>query len=66
MTLKQYLKHNITQVVFAKQIGISGPYLSQILHGKRTPSKYVALMIEAKSNGVIKARSFRDDIKPIR
>lgn len=66
MEIREYMKHNkIKNQDFAKIIGISDAYLSQLCSGARKPSKYVALMIEAKTKGIIKANKLRPDIKKL-
>lgn len=43
---------------FAKRIGISAAYLSQILSGDRTPSLELAVAIEDATCGAVTARSW--------
>lgn len=43
---------------FAKCIGISPAYLSQILAGSRTPSLEIAIAIEDATRGAVPARSW--------
>jgi DNA-binding transcriptional regulator YdaS (Cro superfamily) len=43
---------------FAKRIGVSSAYLSQLLSGKRTPSLEVAVKIERETGGAVLAASW--------
>lgn len=43
---------------FAKTLGISGAYLSQILSGKRRPAIDLAFLIERETGGKVPARSW--------
>lgn len=43
---------------FAKVIGISAPYLSQILNGEKRPSLDLAFRIEAATGGNVPASSW--------
>jgi len=55
MNLKEYLeRENISQRMFAKNLGISNSTASSIVRGKR-PSKKIARLIEAKTYGKVKA-----------
>ena len=52
MTLKQYFKTSrMSQTNFAKMVGISDAYVSDLKHGKRTPGLCVALKIERLTKG---------------
>ena len=42
-----------SQSAFAKEVGISQPYLSQILGGKRRPGYDLMLRIEEKTEGEV-------------
>ena len=44
---------NVTKSDFARSLGISAPYLSQILGGIRRPSLDVALRIASVTNGEV-------------
>lgn len=44
-TTKRLILLGFSQRGFAKKIGISGPYLSQIISGKKTPSPKIAKKI---------------------
>ena len=47
MKLKEWLqKEEISQVDFAKLIGVSQYYLSRIINGKNVPSRKLAMWIE--------------------
>lgn len=64
MNINQYMKkYKMKNHDFAKFIGIAQGYLSQIRHGDRKPSRYLALIIESKTNGEIKAKDLRSDIE---
>jgi len=55
MTLREYLFHNRKSVTeFAKVLEISRSYLSHIIHGKYTPSKYLLQKIEKETNGEVR------------
>lgn len=48
-----------TQAEFADRIGISGPFLSDIIHGKRRPSLNTLDAISVGTNGAITANHFQ-------
>ena len=53
---REYLfKKRITQVDFAKRLGISRGHLSQILHGSKHPSRKLAKKIEEETEGKVTA-----------
>lgn len=50
LTLRRYLRQTkTTQLALAKRLGISQPYLNQILNGRRTPSLELAVDIERET-----------------
>ena len=56
MNLREYLfKKRITQVDFAKRLGISRGHLGQILHGTKHPSRKLAKKIEEETEGKVTA-----------
>lgn len=56
MKLKLYLVENrITVTDFSKELGVTRNYLSGIINGKLKCGKYLAQIIEMKTNGKIKA-----------
>lgn len=56
MNFREYLfKKRITQVDFAKRLGISRGHLSQILHGTKHPSRKLAKKIEEETKGKVTA-----------
>lgn len=56
MNIRDYLfKKRITQVDFAKRLGISRGHLGQILHGTKHPSRKLAKKIEAETEGKVTA-----------
>lgn len=59
--LSQYIAdRGMTRSAFARMIGISGPYLSEILGDKKPkrPSLDLAFKIEAVTNGAVPASSW--------
>lgn len=61
MTLKQWLAENqITHLQFAKMIGKTGGYVSQIKNGKTFPSKDVFLRIRKITKGACLPNDFLD------
>lgn len=58
--LQEYLKGR-RKGDFAKEIGVSGPYLSQIIHGVRRPSFDVMCRIEQATNGAVGLYAWRAD-----
>ena len=44
-----------TRSEFARRIGISAPYLSEILSGSKRPSLDLAFKIEAETGGAVRA-----------
>ena len=56
VNFREYLfKKRITQVDFAKKLGISRGHLNQILHGIKHPSRKLANKIEEESEGKVTA-----------
>jgi DNA-binding transcriptional regulator YdaS (Cro superfamily) len=56
--LRDWLENEqIPQWKFAEKVGISQPYLNQLLAGKRTPSADVAQRIEAATKGAVRCRT---------
>lgn len=56
MDFREFLfKKGITQVQFAKQLGISRGHLNQILHKTKHPSRKLAKEIEAQTEGKVTA-----------
>lgn len=54
MDLKKFLdKSNITQTEYASRVGISQPYLSQILKGIRFPHRVLAQKMSAATYGQV-------------
>ncbi len=63
MEIKKYLAAERIKVKdFARILGIKPVYLSQIICGYRPVSKYLALLIEEKTNGRVRAEVLRPDI----
>lgn len=59
MNLRQYLAQaNRSQSEFARQIGVSRSYLSEIASGAKLPSLTVAAAIERETGGKVSAMSF--------
>jgi transcriptional regulator with XRE-family HTH domain len=57
--------NGISYTKFAKRVGISLPYLSNIISGRSKPSIDLALRLEFESNGELKAMKLRHEIKQI-
>lgn len=56
MDLREYLfRKRITQVDFAKKLGVSRSHLSQIIAGTKHPSRKLAKKIEEETNGHVTA-----------
>ena len=56
MNFREYLfKKRITQVDFAKRLGISRGHLGQILHRTKHPSRKLAKKIEEETEGKVTA-----------
>ncbi|MBF0342779.1 MAG: helix-turn-helix domain-containing protein [Nitrospirae bacterium] len=63
MNIRTYLEQEkITSKEMARRLNISPAYMSQIIHGIRNISIYIAFAIENETNGKIKASSLRNDI----
>ena len=58
MTLNEYLSKHGSGAKFAKDVGISHTYLSMLKSGKRKPSRKLAMIMVALSEGQITAESF--------
>lgn len=55
MRLKDYLIHEkIKSHVFAKELGVSATYFSQVALNKKVPSVKIARAIEEKTGGKVK------------
>jgi transcriptional regulator with XRE-family HTH domain len=62
MNLKEYLtKKNISQEDFARSIGLSQPYISQLVNSERLPSLKVASKIETLTKGSVLATDWIAD-----
>jgi transcriptional regulator with XRE-family HTH domain len=60
-TLGEYMAaRKLTDLVVARQIGVSRPYLTRIRAGRRKPSLRVAAKIEAWSEGAVPAISMAE------
>lgn len=59
-TLRAYCARfpEITQEEWAKKFGVSRPYVSQLMHGKRKPSRILKLRIELVTKGAVSAGSW--------
>jgi len=56
VNFREYLfKKRITQIDFAKRLGISRGHLGQILHGAKHPSRKLAKKIEEETEGKVTA-----------
>lgn len=56
MNFREYLfKKRISQVEFAKKLGVSRGHLNQILHGNKHPSRKLAKKIEEETEGKVTA-----------
>lgn len=55
------LKSGKTRAAWAKQLGVSRSYLSDVLNGKSRPSLELASMIERETDGVVVASSWIPD-----
>ena len=54
--LKEHMKkRGLTQVEFARRLGISQPSLARYISGKQRPSLEVAAKIEMETSGCVKA-----------
>jgi hypothetical protein len=61
MKLRDYLLDvNVTQVEFAKLVGINRPYLNLIIRGRRIPGKHLAVIISNMTGGVVSSKSLMD------
>jgi len=64
MKLKDYLKKKkIDVAVFARLVGVSQPYISQIANAKKNPSLEVALRIVDASKGKVTIRELPYQMK---
>jgi transcriptional regulator with XRE-family HTH domain len=50
--------HGLTQVKFAEMSGFSQNFISQVLAGKRYPSRANAVRLEKSTNGKVPAADF--------
>lgn len=65
MNIKEYLtKENMSQRELAKSIGVSDPYVSEIIAGKKNPSPALATRIEKATNGEVKASDLLQHLVP--
>jgi len=56
LNLREYLfRKRITQIDFARRLGISRGHLGQILHGSKHPSRKLAKKIEEETEGKVTA-----------
>ena len=46
-------KHEITKLAFARQVGLSEPYICQMISGRDKPGRNAALTIVAKTGGEV-------------
>jgi DNA-binding XRE family transcriptional regulator len=54
MNLEEYLKkHSLTRKEFGKMIGVSQPYVTSIIGGKRNPSLALMRRIMKTTNGEV-------------
>ena len=64
MKLLHYLKINkIRQNTFAKVLGISAPYLSQLCTESKVPTLSMALKIQRETGGKVCPEDFADAVK---
>jgi plasmid maintenance system antidote protein VapI len=57
--MKQYLKGNrIYQTNFARQLGVTQPYLSQIISGRKPVSLKMAVRISKLTHGEVPVKSW--------
>lgn len=60
MILRKYLVDNrITITEFARLVGVSRAYMSQVTIGNLKPSKRLCRLIEIESNGHVKYEDFQ-------
>jgi transcriptional regulator with XRE-family HTH domain len=57
--LKVWIEANTTQAEFARQVGCSAPYLSDLLKGKRGVSLDLAIAMSEKTGGAVPIEAFR-------
>lgn len=63
MTLRDFLGvERGAQAMLARQLGITQPYLSQIITGVRQPSSDIAIAIERETGGAVTVEELRPDI----
>lgn len=57
MTLKEFLEtprgSRISQAQWARNMGLTSGYVSQLANGFKTPSLPIALLIEARTDGMV-------------
>jgi transcriptional regulator with XRE-family HTH domain len=56
--LQSWIEENTTQARFADEAGLSKPYLSEILSGKKTPSLDMASRLSRATGGVVPISAF--------
>ena len=57
--LKVWIDANTTQAEFARQVGCSAPYLSDLLKGKRGVSLELAIVMSQQTGGAVPVEAFR-------
>lgn len=62
---RQYLRQirNRGRRSLAELVGTCTEYLFMISQGKRTPSRKMAIMLELKTDGKIRAKDFDDEVR---
>ena len=62
---REYLREIKTKgrMVIAGMVGVREEYLLMIAQGKRTPSRKMAIMLELKTDGKIRAKDFDDEVR---
>jgi transcriptional regulator with XRE-family HTH domain len=56
--LQAWIAKNTSQARFAEAAGLSEPYLSEILSGKKTPSLNMAVKLSEATGGVVPIMAF--------
>ncbi|RJO75450.1 MAG: XRE family transcriptional regulator [Myxococcales bacterium] len=56
--LKVWIEGNTTQAEFARKVGCSGPYLSDLLNGKRGVSLKLAIAMSRATGGAVPIEAF--------
>lgn len=64
MTLAEYFSTEPrgSKVEMAQYLNITATYMSLLIHGKRRASPYMALAIEAATQGLVTRRDLRPDL----